>query len=111
MTTLSQALRYPWQGGLARLLPLVFLQLIPVIGQIILVGYGQAIAHTIYNQQDDLPQLQLGQAFLDGLRLVAVGTVYCLPVFLMVLMAVGVGSLPEGQTAVSAPPSSSPSSC
>ena len=46
---LTQALRYPWQGKgwFYRMLPLALLQLIPILGQIILAGYGQAIARAI----------------------------------------------------------------
>ena len=84
MTELIRALRYPWQGR--RLLPLALWQLIPIVGQIILVGYGQAIVCAIYRQQSDLPRLRLRQSLVDGLRLVAVGFVYCFPIILMVLL-------------------------
>ena len=68
---LTQALRYPWQGKgwFYRMLPLALLQFVPVIGQIILVGYGQAIARAIYWQQWDLPKLHLRRSLIDGLRL------------------------------------------
>ena len=90
MTNLMQALRYPWQGEnrLSRLIPLALLQLLPIVGQIILVGYGQTVTRAILSQQRDLPRLALWQAFVDGLRLVAVGVVYCLPVFITALLAI-----------------------
>ncbi|MEM1251627.1 MAG: DUF4013 domain-containing protein [Cyanobacteria bacterium P01_H01_bin.21] len=84
MTDLIRALRYPWQGR--RLLPLALWQLIPIVGQIILVGYGQAIVRTIYRQQSGLPKFKLRQSLIDGLRLVAVGLIYCFPIILMVLL-------------------------
>lgn len=88
---LTQALRYPWQGKdwLYRMLPLALLQLIPILGQIVLAGYGQAIVRAIYQQQRNLPRLYLRRSLVDGLQLVAVGIIYCLPVILTVLLVFG----------------------
>ncbi|MEM9002366.1 MAG: DUF4013 domain-containing protein [Cyanobacteria bacterium P01_F01_bin.86] len=93
---LTQALRYPWQGKdwLYRMLPLALLQLIPILGQIVLAGYGQAIVRAIYQQQRDLPRLYLRRSLVDGLQLVAVGIIYCLPVILTVLLVFGGNSTP-----------------
>jgi len=91
MIELMRALRYPWQGKgcLRRMLTLALWQFIPVVGQILLVGYGQAIARAIYHQQSDLPRLKLQQSFVDGLRLIAVGFIYGFPIILMVLLTLG----------------------
>ncbi|MAU01932.1 MAG: hypothetical protein CL608_32750 [Anaerolineaceae bacterium] len=104
MTDLMRALRYPWQdeGWLGYMLPLALLQLFPIVGQIILVGYGQAVARATYSQQGSLPRLQLRQAFVDGLRLVAVGLVYFLPVILMVLLVLSSSDPAKTETAVGA---------
>lgn len=97
---LTQALRYPWQGKgwFYRMLPLALLQLIPILGQIILAGYGQAIARAICQQQRDLPRLHLHRSLVDGLQLVAVGIVYCLPVILTVLLVLSGDSTSETET-------------
>ena len=97
---LTQALRYPWQGKgwFYRMLPLALLQLIPILGQIILAGYGQAIARAICQQQRDLPRLHLHRSLVDGLQLVAVGIVYCLPVVLTVLLVLSGDSTSETET-------------
>lgn len=97
MSELKQALRYPWQGErwFSRLLPLALLQLIPLVGQLILIGYGLTVVRSIYHQQDELPPLQLRHTFVDGLRLVAVGLIYCFPVILMVLLALSSSSSAE----------------
>jgi hypothetical protein len=104
MTDLMRALRYPWQdeGWLGLMLPLALLQLFPIVGQIILVGYGQAVARATYSQQSSLPRLQLRQALVDGLRLTAVGLVYFLPVILMVLLVLIPSDPTETETAVGA---------
>ena len=88
MTELIQALYYPWRckGWLWRLLPLALWQLIPVIGQLMLMGYGQSVVYAICSQQSGLPRLRLRQSLIDGLRLGAVGVVYCFPAILMVLL-------------------------
>ena len=97
---LTQALRYPWQGKgwFYRMLPLALLQLIPILGQIILAGDGQAIARAICQQQRDLPRLHLHRSLVDGLQLVAVGIVYCLPVVLTVLLVLSGDSTSETET-------------
>ncbi|MEO1593548.1 MAG: DUF4013 domain-containing protein [Cyanobacteria bacterium J06632_22] len=102
---LTQALRYPWQGKgwFYRLLPLALLQLVPVIGQIILMGYGQAIARAVYRQQRDLPRLHLRRALIDGLRLAAIGIVYCLPIILTVLLVLSGDSMSNAETSGSIP--------
>ncbi|MGD1950813.1 MAG: DUF4013 domain-containing protein [Leptolyngbyaceae cyanobacterium] len=96
MTELMRALRYPWQGR--RMLPLALWQLIPIVGQIILVGYGQAIVRAIYLQQSGLPRFKLRQSLIDGLRLVAVGFIYCFPVILMVLLTFSASDATEAET-------------
>ncbi|MEL7224513.1 MAG: DUF4013 domain-containing protein [Cyanobacteria bacterium J06576_12] len=88
MTELMRALRYPWRGKgwFWRMLPLALWQLVPFIGQIILVGYGLAVVRATCRQQTDLPKLYLQRSLVDGFRLVAVGLLYCFPIILMVLL-------------------------
>ena len=105
MTDLMRALRYPWRGKgwLGRMLPLALLQFIPFVGQILLVGYGQAVVRATYRQQRGLPRLQLRRSFVDGLRLVFVGIVYCFPAILMVLLALSTSDTPDPETAGGVP--------
>lgn len=100
MNDLMRALRFPWRdaGWFGRLLPLALLQLIPIIGQLILLGYGQAVARATLGQQTGLPKLQLSRSLLDGLRLAAVGFIYFLPVFLMVVLVLSLNGTSETET-------------
>ena len=106
MTELIQALYYPWRckGWLWRLLPLALWQLIPMIGQLILIGYGQSVVYAICSQQSDLPRLRLRQSLIDGLRLGAVGVVYCFPAVLMVLLTFSTGDATEADSSGSGLP-------
>lgn len=105
MTTLMQALRYPWQGEgrWGQMLSLALLQFIPVVGQLILVGYGQAVARATHKRRRSLPTLHLGRALVDGLRWVAVGLIYCFPVLLTLLMTFSTSSAPEPETSGGVP--------
>ena len=57
---LSQALQYPFQGKgwFRRILILALVQLIPIVGQLILLGYGLDIVRAVYAGQVDLPPLR-----------------------------------------------------
>ncbi len=105
MNQLIQATRYPWQSqhALRRLLPLALLQLIPVVGQIILIGYGQEVARAVSKQQADLPVLRIGQTLLDGLKMAGAGIIYCFPIFITVLLAFTTTSTPSTESANGAP--------
>ncbi|MGF1603180.1 MAG: DUF4013 domain-containing protein [Thermosynechococcaceae cyanobacterium] len=105
MTDWTRALRYPWQGEgwFWRMLPLALLQLAPLVGQVILVGYGQAVVRATYRQQRDLPRLHLRRSLVDGLRLTSVGVVYCLPAILMVLLVFSTSDTPATQTSGGVP--------
>lgn len=50
---LPQALHYPFQGKgwFRRMLILALIQLIPVVGQLILLGYGLDIVRAVYAEQ------------------------------------------------------------
>ncbi|MEO0647468.1 MAG: DUF4013 domain-containing protein, partial [Cyanobacteria bacterium J06650_10] len=106
MTELMRALRYPWRskGWLWRMLPLALWQLIPIIGQIMLVGYGLAVVRATCRQQTGLPKLQLRQSLVDGFRLVAVGTLYCFPIVLMVLLMFSSSDSAAAETTGGTPP-------
>ncbi|MEO0771034.1 MAG: DUF4013 domain-containing protein [Cyanobacteria bacterium J06649_4] len=106
MTGLTRALRYPWRGKgwFWQMLPLACWQLVPVIGQIMLIGYGLAVVRAAYRQQSGLPTLQPQQSFIDGLRLVTVGFVYCFPVILMVLLTFSTVNNAEAQATGGIPP-------
>jgi len=106
MTGLTRALRYPWraQGWFWQMLPLACWQLVPVIGQIMLMGYGLAVVRSVYRQQISLPKLQPQQSLIDGLRLVTVGLVYCFPIILMVLLTFSGSNNADTQAAGGIPP-------
>ena len=81
---LTQALRYPFQGRgwNRRLLALTLLQLIPVIGQLMLLGYGLEIVRAVYAGEANLPPIRWQQALGNGLRLMMAGLLYCLPILI-----------------------------
>lgn len=92
--TFCHALRYPFQGQgwFYRLLVLACVQLIPIIGQAILVGYGLEIIRAVYANQSELPRLKGWQAFGDGLRVLLTGLLYCAPMLALAPLILSVGT-------------------
>ena len=89
-----QALKYPIQGRgwFGPLLTLTLVQLIPFVGQLILIGYGLEVVRAIHAGQIDLPRLDWPRALVDGLRLVLVGFLYLIPIAAVVPMILTAGS-------------------
>lgn len=87
---LAPALRYPFQGRgwFARLLPLTVVQLLPIVGQLMLIGYGVQVVRALVAGQADLPRVQWLRALGDGLRVAVAGFVYMIPILLTVLLLV-----------------------
>ncbi|MCG8350001.1 MAG: DUF4013 domain-containing protein [Chloroflexales bacterium] len=79
---LSDALQYPFRGKdwFHRMLTLALLQLIPIVGQVILFGYGIAIVRAVYAGETKLPLLQWRQALCDGGLFVVAGLLYLTPI-------------------------------
>jgi hypothetical protein len=98
--TVPHALRYSLQGEgwLQRLLLLSVLQLLPLVGQSILIGYGMEVSRSVYAGQSGLPLLRPLRAAGDGLRLLVAGLLYAAPVFLMVPMILTMGTTQAGST-------------
>jgi hypothetical protein len=90
--TLSQAMRYPFQGRgwFQRVLTLAIVQLIPVIGQIILVGYGMEVVRAIHAKERDLPRIMWQKCLRDGLRFVVAGVLYLAPMLGVVPMILSI---------------------
>ncbi|MCA0455375.1 MAG: DUF4013 domain-containing protein [Chloroflexi bacterium] len=86
MVSFIQALRYPLgqTGWFKRILPLALLQFIPVVGQMILIGYGMEVARTVYTGQNDLPRLRPIKAFRDGGLFVLTGLLYLVPLLALI---------------------------
>ena len=91
---LSKALQYPFQGKgwLNRILILALVQLVPVVGQLILVGYGLDAKRSIYAGQTDLPPIRWRQTVGDGLRLLAAGLLFFLPILAVAPMILTAGT-------------------
>lgn len=91
--SLPHALRYPWQGTnwVQRLLALTLFQFVPIIGQAILIGYGMAVARSVFAEEHDLPPLYPLQAAGDGVRLLLAGLLYVVPIllFMPTLLTIG----------------------
>lgn len=83
---LYQALSYPLQGkgSFRRVLILALLQLIPIVGQLILLGYGLDIVRAVSRQQTTLPPIDWRSTVLNGLRMLLAGFGYLLPILLTI---------------------------
>lgn len=97
------ALRYLLQGAVwgERLLLLTLLQLLPIVGQIILIGYGMEVARAVAAGQRDLPPVRVLAAASDGLRLLLAGLVYAAPVALIIPTLLSIGFTRPGEASLS----------
>ena len=88
---LAQALQYPLRGkrSLHRLLILALLQLLPIVGQLILFGYGFDIVRAVYAEQTELPSLLWLPALRNGLHFFLAGLGYLLPILITIGIVVG----------------------
>lgn len=91
---LWQAFRYPFQGKawFRRMLILALVQLIPIVGQSILLGYGMEVVRSIYAGKTDLPPIRWRQALTDGLRLFIAGLLYVVPLLAIIPMVLTIGT-------------------
>jgi hypothetical protein len=83
---LYQALQYPFRGkGSFRLvLILALVQLVPIVGQLILLGYGFDIVRAVYAGQTSLPPIRWLPALGNGFRILVAGFFYLLPILLTI---------------------------
>ena len=79
-----RALQYPFQGQgwFSRILILALVQLLPLIGQLLLLGYGVQVVRAVYAGQSDLPRMEWRRALGDGLRMAVTGLLYMMPILL-----------------------------
>lgn len=93
--SLSQALRYPFQGErwFPGILALALLQLVPVAGQLILIGYGMAVARAVHAKQANLPALRWQTALLDGLRFLIAALLYVVPLLAVLPTIFAIGTV------------------
>ena len=91
---LYQALHYPFQGKgwFRRILIQALVQLLPIIGQLILLGYGFDVVRAVYDGQTNLPPIQWRSALGNGLRFLIAEFVYLLPI-LVTIAVVGASSV------------------
>lgn len=101
---LPHALRYLLQGAVwgRRLLMLTLLQLLPIVGQIILIGYGMEVARSVAAGHRNLPPLRALRAAGDGLRLLLTGLVYAAPITLVIPTLLSIGFTRPGEATNSA---------
>ncbi len=87
---LSQALRYPFRGNgsFRTILMLTLMQLLPIVGQLILLGYGFDFVHAIYTRQTHLPPIRWLPALSNGFRFLVTGLLYLLPVLVTIAVVV-----------------------
>ncbi len=92
---LSQALRYPFQekGWFRRTLILTLVQFLPVVGQLILLGYGLDIVRAVYVGQTSLPPIRWLPALGNGLRFLFAGFFYLIPILITIgIVGASIGS-------------------
>lgn len=92
---LSQALHYPFQGKgwFRHILMLALIQLFPIVGQLILLGYGLDIVRAVYAGQTELPPLRWLPALSDGFRFLLAGLFYLLPLIVTIAVVMGVSRI------------------
>ena len=99
---LYKALQYPFQekGWFRRILILTLVQLLPIVGQLILLGYGMDIVRALYAGQIGLPPIRWLPALGDGFRFLVTGFVYLLPILMTsaLVVAVAVGTNKVGSS-------------
>lgn len=83
---LYQALKYPFRGkgSFHQILILALVQLIPIVGQLILFGYGFDIVRAVYAGQTSLPPMRWLPALGNGFRFILAGFFYLLPILLTI---------------------------
>jgi len=101
---LPHALRYLLQGAVwgRLLLVLTLLQLLPIVGQILLIGYGMEVSRSVATGHRDLPPLRPLSAVGDGLRLLLTGLVYAAPIALVIPTLLSIGFTRRGEASNSA---------
>lgn len=79
---LSQALQYPFQGkgSFRSILTLALIQLLPIVGQLILLGYGLDVVRAVYAGRTSLPPLRWLAALGNGSRILLTGFAYITPI-------------------------------
>lgn len=89
---------YPFnsQGLFNRILVAFVLALIPVVGTLILTGYGIKIIGEVYKENKDLPEFEFGADFGRGLLAIVAGLVYMLPVVILSGLFAATGIQPDG---------------
>lgn len=85
---LSQAFQYPFRGkgSFRSLLIIALVQFLPVVGQLILLGYGLDIVRAVYAGQKSLPPLHWQTALGDGFRFLLAGFIYLLPILVTIAL-------------------------
>lgn len=101
---IGKAFTFPFQTTrwAEKLLIPALITLIPIFGQIFLVGwYLDITRRVIHGEPDPLPELDFGRQLVDGLKGVVIALVYSLPLLVMVVL-VGVFSEVSNNTSVEA---------
>jgi hypothetical protein len=93
-----EALKYPFQGKnwFRRILALALLQFVPIVGQLILFGYGIEVVRAIYSGEKNLPPIEWKRALGDGLRFLVAGLIYLTPLIGVVPTIATIGTNANG---------------
>ncbi len=92
----SQAFLFPAKDPdwLKKIILVALLSLIPLFGQIVVLGWTmETIRRAIGQDSTLLPDLEIGKQFSEGLRAFAVGLVYSIPIFIMIIPFLAVSTI------------------
>lgn len=89
---------YPFnsQGLFNRILVALLLTIIPVVGTLILTGYGIKIIGEVYRENKDLPEFEFGTDLNRGLMAVITAVVYMLPTIVLSIILGAIAIRPDG---------------
>lgn len=73
-----------YEGWFRQLLPLMLVQLVPLVGQVLLLGYGLSLSRALQAEQTTLPPLRWWQMLRQGSLLAITGLVYLAPIMALI---------------------------
>lgn len=101
MIDFSKAFSFPFQtqNWVEKLLLPALVTLIPIFGQIFLLGwYLDVTRRVIHGNDDPLPDLDLGRQFVEGLKALIISLVYALPILVLVVPIILVSAAASNNT-------------
>ncbi len=99
----GQAFTYPFEDPdwVKKLLIPALIAIIPVVGQVFLVGWSLDVARRVIQQNPHpLPDIDFGRQLVDGLKAFVVSLVYSIPVIIFTIPIIVVSAIFQGNANV-----------